>query len=129
MNFSLSFVREPKDINMLKDYLVAKGSEAKVIAKIEDQQAISNLDEIIKTADGLMVARGDLGVECSFEELPSIQSKAIEISINETKPVIVATQMLESMIDSPCPHEPKSVTLLTQFASRRTASCSQARPP
>ena len=101
--FALSFVREPKDINMLKDYLVAKGSEAKVIAKIEDQQAISNLDEIIKTADGLMVARGDLGVECSFEELPSIQSKAIEISINETKPVIVATQMLESMIDSPMP--------------------------
>tara|TARA_B100000035_G_scaffold6324_1_gene5546 strand:- start:1100 stop:2527 length:1428 start_codon:yes stop_codon:yes gene_type:complete len=101
--FALSFVREPKDINMLKDYLAAKGSEAKVIAKIEDQQAISNLDEIIKTADGLMVARGDLGVECSFEELPSIQSKAIEISINETKPVIVATQMLESMIDSPMP--------------------------
>lgn len=101
--FALSFVREPKDITMLKDYLEAKGSEAKVIAKIEDQQAISNLDEIIKTADGLMVARGDLGVECSFEELPSIQSKAIEISINETKPVIVATQMLESMIDSPMP--------------------------
>ncbi|MAV39091.1 MAG: pyruvate kinase [Puniceicoccaceae bacterium] len=101
--FALSFVREPKDITMLKDYLEAKGSEAKVIAKIEDQQAITNLDEIIKTADGLMIARGDLGVECSFEELPSIQSKAIEISINETKPVIVATQMLESMIDSPMP--------------------------
>lgn len=101
--FALSFVREPKDITMLKDYLETKGSEAKVIAKIEDQQAITNLDEIIKTADGLMIARGDLGVECSFEELPSIQSKAIEISINETKPVIVATQMLESMIDSPMP--------------------------
>ena len=77
----LSFVREPNDIIKLKDYLESKGSEGKVIAKIEDQQAITNLDEIIKTADGLMVARGDLGVECSFEELPAIQSKAIKISI------------------------------------------------
>ncbi len=101
--FALSFVREPKDIHMLQSYLESKGSEAKVIAKIEDQQAITNLGGIIKAADGLMVARGDLGVECSFEELPSIQSKAIKISINETKPVIVATQMLESMIDSPMP--------------------------
>jgi len=101
--YALSFVREPNDIIKLKDYLESKGSEGKVIAKIEDQQAITNLDEIIKTADGLMVARGDLGVECSFEELPAIQSKAIKISINETKPVIVATQMLESMIESPMP--------------------------
>lgn len=101
--YALSFVREPDDIIKLKGYLEAKGSEGKVIAKIEDQQAITNLDEIIKTSDGLMVARGDLGVECSFEELPAIQSKAIKISINETKPVIVATQMLESMIESPMP--------------------------
>ena len=101
--FALSFVREPKDIKMLKDYISQKDSEAKVIAKIEDQQAISNLDEIIIAADGLMVARGDLGVECSFEELPTIQSRAIEKCIEETKPVIVATQMLESMISAPMP--------------------------
>ena len=101
--FALSFVREPKDIKMLKDYISQKNSEAKVIAKIEDQQAISNLDEIIIAADGLMVARGDLGVECSFEELPTIQSRAIEKCIEETKPVIVATQMLESMISAPMP--------------------------
>jgi len=101
--FALSFVREPKDIDILKKYINEKKSEAKVIAKIEDQQAITNLDEIIKASDGLMVARGDLGVECSFEELPTIQSRAIRKCIEETKPVIVATQMLESMIDAPMP--------------------------
>jgi pyruvate kinase len=101
--FALSFVREPKDIDMLKNYISKKNSEAKVIAKIEDQQAISNLDDIIIAADGLMVARGDLGVECSFEELPTIQSRAIQKCIEETKPVIVATQMLESMISAPMP--------------------------
>jgi pyruvate kinase len=101
--FALSFVREPKDIDMLKTYIGNKKSEAKVIAKIEDQQAITNLDEIIKASDGLMVARGDLGVECSFEELPTIQSRAILKCIEETKPVIVATQMLESMINAPMP--------------------------
>ena len=101
--FALSFVREPNDINILKKYLEKNNSKAKVIAKIEDQQAITNLDGIIKTSDGLMIARGDLGVECPFEDLPIIQSRAIESSIKETKPVIVATHMLESMINSPMP--------------------------
>ena len=101
--FALSFVREPKDINFLKNYINEKSSKAKVIAKIEDQQAITNLEDIIKVSDGLMVARGDLGVECSYEELPTIQSKAIKKCIEETKPVIVATHMLESMIEAPIP--------------------------
>ena len=101
--FALSFVREPDDLDIFHRYLSDKGSPAKVIAKIEDQQAIRNLEDIIKASDGLMVARGDLGVECPFEDLPLIQSRAINACIHNTKPVIVATHMLESMIDSPIP--------------------------
>ncbi len=101
--FALSFVREAEDLDIFHDYLKQRGSEAKVIAKIEDQQAISNLEGIIKAADGLMVARGDLGIECPFEDLPLIQSVAVNTCIQNSKPVIVATHMLESMIDSPIP--------------------------
>lgn len=101
--FALSFVREAEDLDIFHDYLKERGSEAKVIAKIEDQQAITNLEGIIKAADGLMVARGDLGIECPFEDLPLIQSRAINACIRNSKPVIVATHMLESMIESPIP--------------------------
>ena len=101
--FALSFVREPKDLEEFHEYLEKKGSTAKIIAKIEDQQAISNLDGIIKASDGLMIARGDLGIECPFEDLPIIQTRAINSCIQGTKPVIVATHMLESMIESPIP--------------------------
>ena len=101
--FALSFVREPDDLDVFHRYLVDNGSLAKIIAKIEDQQAITNLEGIIRAADGLMVARGDLGIECPFEDLPLIQSRAINTCIQLTKPVIVATHMLESMIESPLP--------------------------
>ena len=101
--FALSFVREPDDLDIFHRYLSDHGSPAKVIAKIEDQQAIRNLEDIIKASDGLMIARGDLGVECPFEDLPIIQSRAISACIQNTTPVIVATHMLESMIDSPIP--------------------------
>ena len=101
--FALSFVREPKDLEIFHKYLNEHGSSAKIIAKIEDQQAISNLEDIIRASDGLMVARGDLGIECPFEDLPLIQSRAINACIQNTKPVIVATHMLESMIESPIP--------------------------
>jgi pyruvate kinase len=101
--FALSFVREPKDLEEFHAYLEDHGSTAKIIAKIEDQQAITNLDAIIKASDGLMVARGDLGIECPFEDLPIIQTRAINSCIQGTKPVIVATHMLESMIESPIP--------------------------
>lgn len=101
--FALSFVREPKDLIEFHTYLEDHGSKAKIIAKIEDQQAITNLEGIIKASDGLMVARGDLGIECPFEDLPIIQTRAINSCIQNTKPVIVATHMLESMIDSPIP--------------------------
>lgn len=101
--FALSFVREATDIDTLREYLVSIGSQSRVVAKIEDQTAISNLDEIIRAADSLMVARGDLGIECSLEELPIIQRKAVKKCLKLGKPVIVATHMLESMIENPVP--------------------------
>jgi pyruvate kinase len=119
--FALSFVREPGDLDIFHRYLSDKGSPAKVIAKIEDQQAIRNLEDIIKASDGLMVARGDLGVECPFEDLPLIQSRAINACIQNTKPVIVATHMLESMIDSPIPTRAEVTDIAN--AIREEADC------
>jgi pyruvate kinase len=101
--FALSFVREATDVDLLRRFLTDHKSTARIIAKIEDQTAIANLDEIISAADGLMVARGDLGIECPFEELPIIQRRAVQQCIIHRKPVIVATHMLESMIFSPVP--------------------------
>ncbi|MBW8781941.1 MAG: pyruvate kinase [Verrucomicrobia bacterium] len=100
---ALSFVREAKDIELLRDYLVTHKSRAKIIAKIEDQTAIENLDEIIEATDSLMVARGDLGIECPFEDLPVIQRRAVKSCFDHGKPVIIATHMLESMITQPMP--------------------------
>jgi pyruvate kinase len=101
--FALSFVREATDVDLLRRFLTEHKSSARIIAKIEDQTAITNLDEIITAADGLMVARGDLGIECPFEDLPIIQRRAVQQCIIHRKPVIVATHMLESMIHSPIP--------------------------
>ena len=75
----------------------------RIIAKVEDQSAITNLDEIVRAADGLMVARGDLGIECPFEELPVIQRRAVRVCLSLGRPVIIATHMLESMINQPVP--------------------------
>lgn len=100
---ALSFVREGKDIDQLREFLSAHNSKARIIAKIEDQSAISNLDEIIRATDALMVARGDLGIECPFEDLPVIQRRAVRACFDHGKPVIIATHMLESMIGSPLP--------------------------
>jgi pyruvate kinase len=100
---ALSFVREAADIVHLRDFLALKKSGARIIAKIEDQSAITNLDEIVLACDALMVARGDLGIECPFEDLPVIQRRAVIACINQGKPVIIATHMLESMISQPVP--------------------------
>lgn len=100
---ALSFVREAKDIEQLREFLSSHGSKAKIIAKIEDQTAISNLDEIIQATDSLMVARGDLGIECPLEDLPVIQRRAVASCFEHGKPVIIATHTLESMIHSPVP--------------------------
>ncbi|MGD1019279.1 MAG: pyruvate kinase [Verrucomicrobiia bacterium] len=101
--FALSFVRERKDVEELRAMLAARDCDAKIIAKIEDQQAVTNLHELIEAADGIMVARGDLGIECPYEELPIIQRRTVKACIRQGKPVIVATHMLESMIENPMP--------------------------
>jgi len=100
---ALSFVRTAADIEVLRTYLAEKKSRVKIIAKIEDQTAITNLDQIVAACDGLMVARGDLGIECPFEELPIIQRRAVRSCLAQGRPVIVATHMLESMISQPVP--------------------------
>ncbi len=100
---ALSFVREARDIELLREFLAAKRSKVRIIAKIEDQSAITNLTEIVDACDALMVARGDLGIECPFEELPVIQRRAVRSCISQGRPVIVATHMLESMISQPVP--------------------------
>ena len=99
-----SFVRTAQDVKDVKKILDANGgSEIKVIAKIESNQGIDNFEEILKEADGIMVARGDMGVEVSYEKLPGIQKQIIRRCVESGKIVITATQMLESMITSPIP--------------------------
>ncbi len=100
---ALSFVREAADVEQLRTFLQAQASKARIIAKIEDQSGIVNLDAIVGACDGLMVARGDLGIECPFEELPVIQRRAVRACLAQGRPVIVATHMLESMITQPVP--------------------------
>src|SRR5213594_883239 len=100
---ALSFVREKSDIEQLRQLLSRKKSKAQIVAKIEDQLAVRSIDEIIEGADVIMIARGDLGIECPMEELPIIQRRIVKQCIRLGKPVIVATQMLESMINNPLP--------------------------
>jgi len=100
---ALSFVREAKDIERVHEIMDEEGVRLPVIAKIEKPQAVENLEEIIIAFDGVMVARGDLGVELPFEEVPLVQKLAIEMARRKAKPVIVATQVLESMIESSRP--------------------------
>lgn len=100
---ALSFVREANDIELLREFLAERKSKVRIIAKIEDQSAIDNLHEIVAACDCMMVARGDLGIECPFEELPVIQRRAVRMCIAQGRPVIVATHMLESMISQPVP--------------------------
>jgi len=101
--FALSFAREPAHIQHLELLLAQKNCHARVIAKIENQQALNNLDAIVLASKGVMVARGDLGSECPVEDLPLIQRDIIERCSYHGRKVIVATQMLESMIENPVP--------------------------
>jgi pyruvate kinase len=100
---ALSFVRSASDVDDVRRIMDEMGVHVPVIAKIEKPQAVENLDEVIRAFDGIMVARGDLGVECPLEEVPFIQKSVIEKARRNAKPVIVATQMLESMIAAPAP--------------------------
>ncbi|HUK99441.1 MAG TPA: pyruvate kinase [Nitrospirota bacterium] len=100
---ALSFVRKGEDIVRTRRFIRSLGADIPIIAKIEKPEAILNLEEIIHEADGIMVARGDLGVEMSPEQVPLLQKKIIKSCNEAEKPVITATQMLESMIENPQP--------------------------
>ena len=100
---ALSFVRNASDVDRVFEIMAEEGRKVPVIAKIEKPQAVDNLEEIIDAFDGIMVARGDLGVELPLEAVPIVQKRAVELARRMAKPVIVATQMLESMISSPVP--------------------------
>ncbi|WP_223690630.1 pyruvate kinase [Leifsonia poae] len=100
---ALSFVRNASDIERVHEIMAEEGRKVPVIAKIEKPQAVEALEEIIEAFDAIMVARGDLGVELPLEAVPIVQKRAVELARRAAKPVIVATQMLESMISSPVP--------------------------
>ncbi|MFD2597933.1 pyruvate kinase [Sphingobacterium corticis] len=100
---AMSFVRSAEDIIQCKEILAKKGSQAKIIAKIEKPEAIENIDAIIAETDAIMVARGDLGVELPMEEVPGLQKIIVQKCRDLSKPVIIATQMLETMTNTPRP--------------------------
>ena len=98
-----SFVRNASDVKAVQEILDAQGSDIKIIAKIENQEGVDNIDEIIEASYGIMIARGDLGIEVPIERIPGIQRRIIRKCVQAKKPVIVATQMLHTMIDNPRP--------------------------
>jgi pyruvate kinase len=100
---AMSFVRSPADIDLTHKIMDSKGVRLPVIAKLEKPEAVSNLEAIVLAFDGVMVARGDLGVELPLEQVPLVQKRAIQIARENAKPVIVATQMLDSMINNSRP--------------------------
>jgi len=100
---ALSFVRSPDDVKLVHEVMDRVGRRVPVIAKIEKPEAVARLEEIVEAFDGLMVARGDLGVEMALEKVPLVQKQAVQLCREQAKPVIVATQMLDSMIDNARP--------------------------
>lgn len=100
---ALSFVRRPEDVEDLRKRVEAKNHPAKIISKIEKPEAVKNIREIIKASNGVMVARGDLGVEMPIERLPITQKEIVQLCMQYARPVIVATQMMDSMITNPSP--------------------------
>ncbi len=100
---ALSFVRGVEDIRQLKRLMGSKVGKVKIIAKIEDQEGVRNLEAIMRESDGIMVARGDLGVEINLEDLPNVQRRIVRLCAEYGKRVIVATHLLESMIQNPIP--------------------------
>jgi len=100
---ALSFVRSPRDFDLVREIMRQEDIEVPVIAKLEKPEAVENLEAIVEAFDGIMVARGDLGVELPLEQVPLVQKRAVQAARERNKPVIVATQMLESMISSSRP--------------------------
>jgi pyruvate kinase len=101
--FALSFVRRREDLDPVREHLAARGAEVPLIAKVEKPQAAANGEEIVDAADGIMIARGDLGIELPIEEVPLVQKRLLAIAGRRAKPTITATQMLESMVHSTRP--------------------------
>jgi len=116
-----SFVQEASDIEEIKTILKESNSNIAVIAKIENQIGVKNLDSIIAVSDGVMVARGDLGVEIPEEKIPAIQRRIVKECINHKKPVIIATQMLHTMIDHPRPTRAEIADIATAVAEKADA--------
>jgi pyruvate kinase len=100
---ALSFVRSPRDVELVREIMRQEDVEVPVIAKLEKPEAVENLEAIVEAFDGIMVARGDLGVELPLERVPLVQKRAVQAARERNKPVIVATQMLESMIEASRP--------------------------
>ncbi len=100
---AVSFVRTAEDVTLVRNRVTAHGADTWIIAKLEKPQAVEHLDAILEVSDGIMVARGDLGVEVPLEQVPAIQKHMIRRAAEFSKPVITATQMLESMIENPRP--------------------------
>ena len=98
-----SFIRTADDVRLIRDYIESLSSPILLLSKIEDQEGLDNIDDIIRVSDGIMVARGDLGVQLELEEIPMAQKRIIEKCNRENRPVITATQMLDSMISNPNP--------------------------
>lgn len=116
-----SFVRNKEDVIEIQEMLDAKGSRAKIIAKIENQEGVDNIDEILENVYGVMVARGDLAIEIPYEKIPGIQKKIINKCIEVRKPVIVATQMLHSMISNPRPTRAEVTDIANAIYSKTDA--------
>ncbi|MBL6815137.1 MAG: pyruvate kinase [Pseudomonadales bacterium] len=100
---ALSFVRSPDDVRELQEFLGSKRQTTKIVAKIEDQEGVNNIHQIVAAADGVMVARGDLGIETDIADLPNVQRRIVHACARQGKRCIVATHLLESMIDNPIP--------------------------
>jgi pyruvate kinase len=118
---ALSFVRKSEDIQALRKVLDDLGSKARIIAKIEDQGGLRNLEGIVKASDAVMVARGDLGIEIDYHILPLVQTRIVETCLTEGKPVIIATQLLESMISAPMPTRAEISDVCTAVRERADA--------
>lgn len=116
-----SFARTKEDILAVRKILDERGSRMKIIAKIENMQGINNLEEIIEVSDGIMVARGDMGVEVAMEEVPVLQKKMIKMAVEKGKHVITATQMLESMIKNPRPTRAEATDIANAIYDGTTA--------